>query len=52
MYKLIDKFKRNAQKRFEEKIEKSSNKSHKQGKNKLKLFLYFKVDEIKIFLKP
>ena len=45
MYKLINKFKRNAQKRFEENIE-TSKESCKQGKNKLKFFLFFKVVEI------
>ena len=49
MFKLVDKFKRNAENIFEENIEKSSKESREQGKNKFKLFRFFKVVEIKIF---
>ena len=40
MYKLVDEFKRNAQKSFEENIEPSSENS-KRGKNKTKLLIFF-----------
>ena len=34
MYKLVDQFKENAQKKFEENISKSLNESSEQGKKK------------------
>ena len=36
MFMLVDKLKRNAQKRFEENIAKSFEENYKQGKNKSK----------------
>ena len=51
MFKLVVKFKRNAENFLKENIAKSSKKSRKQGKNKFKLFIFFKVVESKIFFK-
>ena len=51
MYKsFIDIFKRNAQKRFEENIAKSSIENSKRGKNMTKLFIFFQVVDNKHFL--
>ena len=49
MFKLVVKFKRNAENFLKENIAKSSKKSRKQGKNKFKLFIFSKVVESKIF---
>ena len=45
MYKLVDKFKRNAEKSLEENILNSLKESRKQGKNKFKLFIFLKIVE-------
>ena len=43
MYKLVDKFKRNAQKKFEENSSQSSTEKSKQGKNTTKFCIYLKL---------
>ena len=49
MYKLLDRFKRNAQKYLEESVAKSSMENSKQGKNKIKFFVLFEIKEKKTF---
>ena len=41
MYELVDKFKRNAHKSFEENVAQSSTCNSKRGKNKTKFFIFF-----------
>ena len=43
MYELVKRFKRNAQKSFEENIAKSSIENSKRGNNKTKFFMFYKV---------
>ena len=50
MYKLVDRFKRNAQKRFEENIAKPSTGNSKRGKNVIKFLIFFKIVENKTFI--
>ena len=43
VYKLINTFKRNAQKSFEENIAQSSTEKPKEGQDKTKFFIYLKL---------
>ena len=51
MYKLVDRFKKNAENFFEESSAKPSIENSKRGKNKTKVFIIFKDAKNKTFFK-